>query len=424
MRKDIKLSKFQKKFIDRSNEQLLVLATGISAGKSKVAGLWCVLETIKKPCRIIAAAQNFKALSEVLFREIKYWLDYFGIKYRYHFGQKFTLQNGSEIFGASAENPEGILGFTDISAAIIDEAAYCPEELYHYIGDRMRGEGIVAKYRLISSPSNQQKAKWFTDLCLQNPSSVIHASALDNPFTTPEFKESLKKRYGEGTALYRQQVLGEFIETDSSDALITIDKFSSKPISTVDDKQYVIGCDAARFGVDRTVIILRNSYEIIAKTILHKSDTFEIVREINKLAIGKNIKSYYIDGTGGYGSGVADMLRLHASNVYEVNFGGKSPDNMCANNRAYMYQRLRDAIQDGFYVEDPEIREEICAQRLKLSGNGLFQLVPKEEVKEYLKRSCDLSDALALTFMQTKEEQSIVSITPDMQRDYINSFFR
>lgn len=118
------------------------------------------------------------------------------------------------------------------------------------------------------------------------------------------------------------------------------------------------------------------------------------------------------------------MLRLHASNVYEVNFGGKSPDNMCANNRAYMYQRLRDAIQDGFYVEDPEIREEICAQRLKLSGNGLFQLVPKEEVKEYLKRSCDLSDALALTFMQTKEEQSFVSITPDMQRYYINSFFR
>ena len=420
MRKELKLSHFQKEFIDRSDDPLLVLATGVSAGKSKVAGLWCVLETIKKPCRIIAAAQNFKALSEVLFREIKYWLDYFEIKYKYNFGQKFVLQNGSEIFGASAENPEGILGFTDISAAIIDEAAYCPEELYHYIGDRMRGEGIVAKYRLISSPSNQQKAKWFTDLCVNNPSCVIHASALDNPFTTPEFKESLKKRYGVGSALYRQQVLGEFIETDSSDALITIDKFVSSALQ--DDSEYVIGCDAARFGVDRTVVILRNSYQIIDKIVLHKSDTFEIVGAINSLIAGRRVKAIYIDGTGGYGGGIADTLRLHHSNVYEINFGGKSPDDMCANNRAYMYQQLRDAILDGFYVDDPEIREEICAQRIKLSNNGLFQLVPKDEIKEYLKRSCDLSDALALTFMCKKEEQSHKTITPQMQNRYMNLF--
>ena len=420
MRKEVKLSHFQKEFIDRSDDPLLVLATGVSAGKSKVAGLWCVFETIKKPCRIIASAQNFKALSEVLFREIKYWLDYFEIKYKYNFGQKFVLQNGSEIFGASAENPEGILGFTDISAAIIDEAAYCPEELYHYIGDRMRGEGIVAKYRLISSPSNQQKAKWFTDLCMNNPSCVIHASALDNPFTTPEFKESLKKRYGVGSALYRQQVLGEFIETDSSDALITIDKFSSSALQN--DEEYVIGCDAARFGVDRTVVILRNSYQIVDKIILHKSDTFEIVSAINSLVAGRKVKAIYIDGTGGYGGGISDTLRLHHSNVYEINFGGKSPDDMCANNRAYMYQKLRDAINEGFYVDDPEIREEICAQRIKLSNNGLFQLVPKDEIKEYLKRSCDLSDALALSFMNTKEEQSHKTITPQMQNRYMKMF--
>ena len=420
MRKEVKLSHFQKEFIDRSDDPLLVLATGVSAGKSKVAGLWCVFETIKKQCRIIASAQNFKALSEVLFREIKYWLDYFEIKYKYNFGQKFVLQNGSEIFGASAENPEGILGFTDISAAIIDEAAYCPEELYHYIGDRMRGEGIVAKYRLISSPSNQQKAKWFTDLCMNNPSCVIHASALDNPFTTPEFKESLKKRYGVGSSLYRQQVLGEFIETDSSDALITIDKFSSSALQN--DEEYVIGCDAARFGVDRTVVILRNSYQIIDKVVLHKSDTFEIVSAINSLTAGRKVKAIYIDGTGGYGGGIADTLRLHNSNVYEINFGGKSPDDMCANNRAYMYQKLRDAILEGFYVDDPEIKEEICAQRIKLSNNGLFQLVPKDEIKEYLKRSCDLSDALALSFMNTKEEQSRKTITPQMQNRYMRMF--
>ena len=421
--KEVKLSKFQNEFIKRRDEQLLVLATGISAGKSKVAGLWCVLETIQKPCRIIAAAQNFKALSEVLFREIKFWLEYFDIKYKYHFGQKFTLQNGSEIFGASAENPEGILGFTDISAALIDEAAYCPEELYHYIGDRMRGEGIKPKYRLISSPSNQQKSKWFTDLCLQNPRQVIHATALDNPFTSDEFKESLKKRYGEGSALYRQQVLGEFIETDSSDALITIDKFVSA-VTLDEGNSYIIGCDAARFGVDRTVIVIRNNARIVDKIVLHKSDTFEICSAINRIAIGKNIKSIFIDGTGGYGAGIVDQLKLtYGIKVHEVNFGGKSADPICSNNRALMYRNLRDALLNGFYIQDPEIREEICAQRLKLNGSGLFQLVPKEQIKEYLGRSPDLSDAVALSFME-EYDNGTYEVTPDIQNHLINSLFR
>lgn len=421
--KEVKLSKFQKEFIRRRDEPLLVLATGISAGKSKVAGLWCVLETVQKQCRIIAAAQNFKALSEVLFREIKFWLEYFGVKYKYHFGQKFTLENGSEIFGASAENPEGILGFTDISAALIDEAAYCPQELYHYIGDRMRGDGIKPKYRLISSPSNQQKAKWFTDLCLANPGQVIHATALDNPFTSDEFKESLKKRYGEGSALYRQQVLGEFIETDSSDALITIDKFVSAPTRDA-GVGFTIGCDAARFGVDRTVIILRDNSRIVNTAVLHKSDTFEICTAINKLALGKQINGIFVDGTGGYGAGIVDQLKLTYKNkVHEINFGGKSNDSVCSNNRALMYRNLRDALIDGFYVDDPEIREEICAQRLKLNTAGLFQLVPKEQIKEYLGRSCDLSDALALSFMEEYESSAYV-VTPDIQRMLINDLFR
>lgn len=422
MQKEIKLSKFQNEFIKRRDEPLLVLATGISAGKSKVAGLWCVLETIQTKCRIIAAAQNFKALDEVLFREIRYWLNFFEIKYRCS-DKKFTLENGSEIFGATDENPEGILGFTDISAAIIDEAAYCHEELYHYIGDRMRGQGIKPKYRLISSPSYLQKAKWFTDLCMQHPSAVIHATALDNPFTSAEFKESLKRRYGEGSALYRQQVLGEFIEADSSDALITIDKFASS-VTLDAGSYYTIGCDAARFGVDRTVVILRNNACVVDMIIMHKSDTFEICSAINKLAIGKNIKGIFIDGTGGYGAGIVDQLKLtYGFKVHEVNFGAKPKDSICSNNRAFMYRNLRDAILNGFYVENPELREEICAQRQKLNGTGLFQLVPKEEIKAYLGRSPDLSDALALTFMEDYDDGSIV-VTPVLQQSYINTLFR
>ena len=423
MRKEVKLSKFQKEFIKRSDEDLLILATGISAGKSKVAGLWCVLETLNNSCRIIAAAQTYRALTEVLFREITNWLNYFEVEYKYSkVDKKFELFNGSTIFGATAEDPAGILGFTDISAAIIDEAAYCPEELYHFIGDRMRGLGIKPKYRLISSPSNKAAAKWFTMLCAQNPNQVIHATALDNPFTSPEFKESLKKRYGEGSPLYRQQVLGEFIESDSSDLLVNISDFSIEP-KLASENEYFMGVDISRFGVDRTCIVLRDNREILDFDVLHQADSHRIISSIQRMAQNRNVKSINLDGTGGFSAGVYDIMKLSYDNVFEINFGAKSPDSICANNRSYMYMKLRDAIKDGFYIKDKDFINEICAQKVQLNNRGLFQLVPKEVIKEEIGKSPDLADALALSFY-SETESMYINITPEKQKLYMNSLFR
>lgn len=416
---EIALLPYQKQFIERSDEPLLILCTGISAGKTRAAAVWVLLECLKKRSRWIAGAQTFSALKNVLFREIENLLIAWDIGYKYVSGKEFTLENGSQIFGATNENPNGVLGLTDIDGAVIDEAAYTDEEFYNYIGDRLRGEFIrTPKMRLISSPSNSLASKWFTDLCRRNPQCVIHATSLDNTKTSDEFKESLKQRYGVGTPLYRQQVLGEFIETDTSDALITRDKFSDHAI--LDKGEYWIGCDIARFGVDRTCIILRNNREIIEKVVLHQADSHTIVHNIERLCFGRKVKGIYLDGTGGYSSGVFDILKLTMNNVYEINFGAKSPDELCSNNRAYIYRQLKDAIEDGFYVDDPDLIDEICAQRLHLSNRGLFQLVPKDEVKSYLGKSPDLSDALALSFYCVVDEE----VPKDKLQNYTNILFR
>lgn len=59
---EMKLSRFQKKFLEMSDEPIVILTTGVGAGKSKVAALWVVMEATKKKTRIIAAAQNYRAL--------------------------------------------------------------------------------------------------------------------------------------------------------------------------------------------------------------------------------------------------------------------------------------------------------------------------------------------------------------------------
>lgn len=402
---------YQKEFIRRANDPLVILCAGVSAGKTRAAATWVVLECLKKKSRIIAGAQTHVALERVLFREIEMMLQSFGVQYKYNKGQYFQLENGSEIFGATNENPVAVLGYTDIDGAIIDEAAYASEDFFNYTADRLRGEHIkVPKIRLITSPSNSVASKWFKDLCMKHPDAVIHATSLDNKFTSEEFKQQLIDRYGKGTPLYRQQVLGEFIETDTSDALVTPDKFAGSPCLEGGNR-YWIGVDIARFGVDRTCIIVRNNREIVDMSILHQADSHAIIGEIKRLSIGRNVERIYLDGTGGYSSGVFDILKLELDNVFEVNFGAKSPDVMCSNNRSYMYRKLKEAIESGFYVNDKDLIEEICAQRMKLNAAGLFQLVPKEEVKEYLGgKSPDLSDALALSFYSNeKMENSVAS---------------
>lgn len=284
----------------------------------------------------------------------------------------------------------------------------------------MRGEHIKPKYRLISSPSNQQKSKWFTDLCLNNPTKVIHASALDNPFTSDEFKQSLKDRYGEGSILYRQQVLGEFVETDSSDSLLLPSDFVLNPISN--DQEYYIGCDIARFGTDRTCIILRNSFSILKIITLNQADSNTIATEIRKLYADYKISGCFLDGTGGYSSGVYDMLKTNYNNVYEVNFGSKSQDAICTNMRAYMYRQLKNAVKNGFYVEDKDLKEELLCQKLKMNERGLFQMVSKDEIKEILGRSPDLADSLALSF--ANNNNSCYTIDKEKERNYINILFR
>ena len=66
----LKLSKFQEQFIKMADEPIVILTTGVGAGKTRIAAVWTVMEAIKKKCRTIAAAQNDRALTEVLFREM------------------------------------------------------------------------------------------------------------------------------------------------------------------------------------------------------------------------------------------------------------------------------------------------------------------------------------------------------------------
>lgn len=400
---NIKLSPFQKDFLDRSDEDLLILVTGVGAGKTRAAALWAVYVATQKKTRIIAAAQNHKALAEVLFREIESILLMLGVKYHYTKGQKFVLQNGTEIFGATAQNPTSILGFSDIEYAIIDEAAYCPEELYNYITDRMRGEHVKqGKVRLISSPSSQLKFKWFKDICKKHPDKVIRATTFDNKFTSDEYKQSQIDKYGEGTPLYRQQVLGEFLDDNYVNQIVSSIDF---PMSAAgDDNEYSFGIDCAGYGVDYNVIVVANRHRAVEIVRKQVADTFEMTATVRNLIDKYNPKYINLDAGGGYSNGLYDMLKLtYQGQLNQINFGGKPKDPLYANVRAEMYINLAKKIKDGFYVDDNNVKEELTVTQYFLNNSGKSAIIPKEDIKKLIGRSPDTSDALALALYNVSD---------------------
>lgn len=398
---EFKLSQFQKKFLDMKDEPIVILTTGVGAGKSRVAALWLVFEATQNKCRIIAAAQNYRALTEVLFREVENVLLQLGIEYHYAKGQKFTLSNGSEIFGATAQNPSAILGFTDISAAVIDEAAYCPEELYNYITDRMRGEHIKqGKVRLISSPSADIKYKWFQDICEKYKDKVIHATTFDNPFTSDEYKQAQMEKYGKGTPLYRQQLLGEFLDDVYINQIITLSDFPT--IARIDDDIYTFGIDAAGAGVDSNVIVISNTSRVIEIIEKKVADTFEMSNIIREKIEQYHPKRINVDNGGGYSTGFTDVVSLAYPNieVNRLNFAGKPKNDNYANIRAELYLEAVKKIKEGFYVDNADLKNVLQVHQYFINNSGKSAIVPKDDIKKIIGHSPDVCDAFVLSLYE------------------------
>lgn len=106
----------------------------------------------------------------------------------------------------------------------------------------------------------------------------------------------------------------------------------------------------------------------------------------------------FVDGTGGYGSGVVDALLQAGHSPNEVNFSSVSPDPKYFNMRSYIWFQMAEWIKRGGTLpNDSRLIKELAAPQYSFT-NGKFQLESKEQIKKRLGFSPDLADALCLTF--------------------------
>lgn len=393
-----KISEWQRKYIfDRFDDELAIAQTAISAGKTAALAMWIVLQCSQKPgIRGIIIAQTYRALTKVLIAEIEGFCQYSKIPYSFNRSlMEINFGNGSKLFAYSAENPSAVLGLTEISLLAIDEAAYCNEQIYNYSKDRMRGGKYKPMTRLISSPSTLGRVEnWFSAIVKKYPDKVVRATYKDNPFTDEDFKKELEERYVIGSNLFRQQCLGEIFDTDVADQIIMRTQFPSKKSNQ--DITTFMGIDCSGLGADADVFTVIDKYGMIDYKELQIGDTFQKSSIATQLYDNYKVKACNIDGTGGYGQGLYDLLNSKNYECAMINFAQKAYNSeLYPNARTEMYIELAQAVKNGFYVNDIA-KEELLAQSVVINSKGQQQLVPKDEVKKILGHSPDLADALAL----------------------------
>ena len=403
---DVGLLPHQMEFMERDREKRLALVTGVGCGKTMVAAMW-LLQQAADYQNSIVSAQNYSALHKVVFAEIQRQARRFGMEFEYNKQDKsITFPNGAVIWGASSEAPDSVLGLTNISNYLADEASYSCEQLRNNCEERCRGQDlkgriIHARYRYTTTPSSLPTSLWFRDMIKRNPGMVIHATTYDNYLVGEDFvKDQIEKYGGPDSPYVRQQIFGEFLEGMASNLAVNVNDFmDTRPAHRPDDPVW-IGADIAAGGRDSSVFCVIDEYGLVEWLEFFHAETQKLVSTMLEIDRKYNVEGALVDITGGFGNGLVDYTKRTVGTA-GVNFSEKADDDNMFNVRTQMYMDLgKSAKESHFYLPDVgdsmRCRNQLSYTTYILNGRGQVQLIPKDEIKKVTGSSPDHGDALVL----------------------------
>lgn len=306
------------------------------------------------------------------------------------------------IWGASYLNYDEVCrGVDGVSTVCYDELAKANDidDLFAAVVPAMRGAKFSPQSIFASTPrKGSQCDRMVTKGQLGRV--VTGATIDDNTHVTEEERENMKSfLHGD---LFKQEILGQILTGDVECAVFPSECFGRlwQPARGTPS----MGIDCAGNGRDYNVFYVIDDVHMLDKVKVQKADTYEMNSTARTLISKYGIKLVDIDGTGGYGKGIYDFLKIDPQlQVFFTNFGQAAEDNEhYANARAEMFFRLADGMRKEFRIDDVEAEEELRILSSSVTSSGRAILIDKETIKKVLGRSPDSSDALALAYYHRK----------------------
>lgn len=362
---------------------------------------------------VITTAPTFRQVKELLWREVK------SAVYPGMYPSNTVLDTKIDIgpkwfaLGISSDKPDQFQGFhSKHLLVIVDEASGVSEDIFQAI-DGLNPTKLV----LLGNP--MQNSGRFADSFKQEGVKKISISALESPNITSPNKEvvingliqqrdidRIIAKYGEDSDVYRIRVLGEFPKSDTN-TIISVDEVAkaiARDVAVLPHWEKKMGVDPARFGDDRSVIIIRQMEKVVYKETYSGQDTMQITGHLLRIAKEHFIKAENINiDSIGIGAGIVDRCKEQGWQVNPVNVAEKADDyEHYLNLRAELYaDKIKNWIKTADLPDDDDYYE-MANIRYKFNSKGQIQLESKEDMKKRGLPSPDVADAIALTFANSR----------------------
>ena len=434
-----------------ANHRKVAVRSCNAAGKTFTAAvtvLWWLMSYDN--AIVITTAPSERQVKELLWREIRQLY----MPHREAIGGKLTRTRldfapNRYAYGFSTNTEDRFQGFHSGNIlVIVDEASGVDEFIYYAISGILTSQN--AKLLLIGNPHGL--AGTFYDAFHKNRGQyhTEHISAFDTPaftqagitaeniadiefpdlpnedqdrpdnddqqpdlpnhsgpvgLSTPRWALDSFKEYGPQSSVYQTRVLGQFPE-EANDTLIPlrdVEAAVKRPHVVQPDDKPIMGVDIARFGDDKTVIIIRKGMLVLHIEELRKSDLVNTTGRVITAAKDFKVKDIIVDEVG-IGAGVLDTLKV--DNQFQTTGfnGGARADHVdkYLNLRAQIFDGLRQRFADGdiSIPNDPELISQLASLTYRYNARGQLMLESKDVIKAHGMQSPDKADALAYAFAE------------------------
>ena len=422
---------------------LVACRSANAVGKSFVAAcaaLWYL--ECHCPGYVVITSSSWTSVEKVIWPEIHRLLN----DSQYNLGGrllKLAWERGPQwgAFSVSTEIPDNFAGFRTPHGAfvIVDEASALDTEIMEAIMGLTATRG--SKVLLIGNPLRPSGA--FYDAFSSKYWHCMGISALESPnvvyghdvypgLATKDWVEKQKYEWRSNPAAYSARVLGEFPE-ETDDIVIpkawceaALKPREEIPEKSKDTSTLMMGCDIAREGGDRIVLLIRDHIAVRHMEITQHKNLMSTTGRIIALADEWKIPAEHIKVDDiGVGGGVLDRLRELDVPAMSVKFSRDAYDKVqFFNLRSESYWRLRIALdpnRDTPPLMIPEEYRELaleCSVPLRdFTSRGQIKLESKKEIVKRLGHSPDLSDALAISYAFVPEVTVFVPGATQVRRD-------
>lgn len=310
----------------------------------------------------------------------------------------------------SLNNTEGFAGLHNQGKRVLlvfDEASAIPSLIWEVSEGALTDADTEILWLAFGNPT-QPAGRFFE--CFHKDRGAWVTHRVDSREVSLSNKAQIAKwadSYGDDSDFFRVRVKGEFPRAGSNQFIARHSAEAAVARSLEPDlaAAIVLGVDVARFGDDKTVILVRQGRKVIPPIVeMAEADTIEIAGRVVEIAGQYSADQIFVDGGGGYGGGVVDQIRALNWRCLEIQPGSEPQDKKrYFNHRAEMWGRMRDWLEGGDLPEDTsQLVDDLAGPEYGFDNKGRIQLEKKTDMKKRGLASPDYGDALALTFSQPR----------------------